>query len=308
MTTATAPLLPIGVAVRPDGAVACARCGMPTTGSASEFRVFAREVPIGNRGAFRAEDTPAGASVTLGECAECEAVGALAARLLDANRAIARGIGSPARHQVTCALDALRVIGAPLPETMTRDALGELLMLAPLGAAARWAARYSPLWRHGTREDRAASEPWLFVGLDIRADIRREYARWLARRRPPRPVACPTGGCLLCGVGSVLARHGDAPWHETTANGSVLGGGRGSVSGHLCPACQTAQDDAGSHMLDAAILAVVDPDRAIRRKRPYAPSVDGAQAWGVTGLTPNREPFAHLDLDGLRASLLRGDW
>lgn len=308
MTTATAPLLPIGVAPLPDGAVACARCGLPTTGPTYEFHVLARQVRIGNSGTVRNDDAPAGSTVTLSECDECRAVGDLAARLLDANRATARRIGSPARHQVTCALDALRAIGAPLPETLSRDSLDELLALAPLGAAARWQALYSPVWRVGSRDDRAASEPWLFVGLDLHTDIRREYARWLARRRPPRPVACPTGGCLLCGVGSVLARHGDAPWRETTANGSVLGGGRGSVSGHLCPACQAAQDDAGSHMLDAAILAVVDPDRAIRRKRPYAPSVEGAQAWVVTSRMPNREPFAHLDLDGLRASLLRGDW
>lgn len=307
-TTTPAPLLPIGVATLPDGSTACAHCGVPTTVPGSAFHVLAREVPIGDSGSVRTEDMKPGSSVTFGLCAECVAVGDLARHLLDASPATARRIGSPALHQVTAALDALRVIGAPLPETTTGDALDELLDLAPLGASARWSAQFAPLWRHGARPGRAASEPWLFVGVEPRAEIRGAYARWLARRRPARPISCPSGGCLLCGVGSVLARHGDAPWRATAANGSVLGGARGSVSGHLCPACQVAQDEAGSHMLDAAIMAVIDPDGAIRRKRPYAPEVQGARAWGVTGRKPNRAPFAHLDLDGLRESFMLGDW
>lgn len=299
--------LPIGIAARPEGTAACAHCGMPTPGPTTGFHVFSREVPVGSGGATRVDEMPRGTTVDLGLCEACAATGEHAARLLEAHPAVARRIGSPARHQVTCALDALRAIGEIPPEETTADALTELLDLASLGAAARWSARFSPLWRRGSREEHAASEPWLFVGLDTRADIRREYARWLARRLPSRPVASPSGGCLLCGIGEVLARH-DTPWRATTANGTVLGGGAGSVSGHLCPACQHAQDDAGSHMLDAAILTAVDPDRATRRKRPYAPSVNGARAWGVTSRKPNREPFAHLDLDGLRASLASGDW
>jgi hypothetical protein len=300
--------LPIGVTKRPEGTTACANCGMPTTGPTIAFNVYSREVPVGTASATRVVETAQGMTVDLGLCDECEATGERAARLLDAHPAVARGIGSPARHQVTCALNALAVIGVTPPEQMTTETLVELLELAPLGAAARWAARFSPLWRSGSREEHAASDPWLFVGVSARTDIREAYARWLARRRPPRPVESPSGGCLLCGVGEVMARHGDTPWRETTVNASVLGGGGGSLSGHLCPACQSAQDDAGSHMLDAAILAVVDRDRAIRRKRPYAPTVNGARGWAVTGRKPNRKPFGHLNLDSLRASLLSGDW
>ncbi|PRB04605.1 hypothetical protein CQ047_16580 [Microbacterium sp. MYb72] len=306
MTTTTT--LPLGIALRPEGTTACAHCGTPATGPTIRFDVFSREVPVGSSQGTRVEEVVNGGTVDLGLCDTCSATGGHAARLLDANPRIARGIGSPARHQVTCALNALQVIGAALPEQTTDEALRELLELAPLGAAARWSARFSPTLRRGSREEHAASEPWLFVGTDIRTDIRRGYAHWLARRLPPRPAACPSGGCLLCGVGEVMARHGDKPWRETTVNASVLSGVGGSVTGHLCQPCQAAQDDAGSHMLDAAILAVVDPDRAIRRKRPYAPTVNGARGWAVTGRKPNRKPFGHLNLDGLRTSLLSGDW
>lgn len=64
----------------------------------------------------------------------------------------------------------------------------------------------------------------------------------------------------------------------------------------------------GREVDPSAILAVEDPDQAIRRKRPYAPTVNGARGWAVTGRKSNRKSFAHLDLDGLRTSLLSGDW
>ncbi len=306
MTTDT-PIqaLPLGIAALPEGKIACARCGTPTDGPGTPYRVLSRQVAL-PRGLTRTEAMPDGASVRLGDCSECAAVTSAAAAIVADNPWMASHIGSPAQHQVACALDALRVIGAPMPVGIRDDVAWDLLRLTTLGSAARWASRFAPVTEAGAREDRAASEPWLFVGLELRAEIQHAYVAWLARRRPPRPVPCPSGGCMLCGVASVLARHGDKPWRATSANASVLGGGGGSIAGHLCPTCQTAQDEAGSHMLDAAVLAVADPDRAFRRKRPEPPRLDGLVAWALLSEAPNDEPFQHHDIDGLRAALRRG--
>lgn len=295
-TKPDAPALPLGIRRLPDAEhVACKACGTPC-GPASPretFTVTARADPRGMR--------DIDGKATFGVCPACAALDASAARTLDAHPGIRRMIGSAsiARHRVLTAFYALAVLGVEPSETYTADGLLSLIdRLSVLGVVAAWHRQFAPIWHDGVSGDSAAAEPWLHVGLDIRADIRREYGAHLADRMPPRPIACPTGGCAWCGIGAVTAKRTAAPWTPTTLHGA---------RGHLCPTCARYRDD--GEPMGAALLDTADPDRAIRRRSPLAPDVRDLRGWAQTpGTRPNAEPWGHVDLDGLRALLVSADW
>lgn len=164
-----------------------------------------------------------------------------------------------------------------------------------------------PIWQDDARLGTAAAEPWLHIDADLRAEIRLQYADHLADRMPPRPVSCPTGGCAWCGLGSVMAKRSAKPWTPHSMTPASLGGNGRTMAVHLCPTCERIRDDGGS--MRSSVLDLIDPDRALRRRVPYEPDVHGVRGWAVAGGgRSNAAPWAHLDLDGLRALLASGDY
>lgn len=310
MSTTTKPEarpLPLGVRRLPDAEhVACKDCGTPCGPDAprTTFTVTGRIDPHGRLIEGLSE-------VTFGQCPACADLDAHAARTLDAHPSIRRMIGSASigQHRIVSAFHALAVMGAKPADTYSADGLLSLLdRLTTPGAAASWHRAFSPVWLDGATRDTAATEPWLHVGADLRGEIRREYADHLADRMPPRDVACPSRGCAWCGVGSVIAKRSAKPWTPHSMSPASLGGvGPRSLAVHLCPSCERIHDDGGS--MRSAVLDIIDPDRALRRRVPHEPDVQGVRGWAVAGGTrPNPAPFAHLDLDGLRALVARGDY
>lgn len=302
-TTTEARPFPFGVRRLDPARVACRACGTPCRPDAPRVTLAAVGRVDPRRGMVDAH-----AELVFGLCAACADLDAHAARTLDAHPGIRRMIGSPSigRHRIASAFHALAVMGAMPAETYTADGLLSLLdRLSAPGASASWSRAFVPIWQDDAARDTAAAEPWLHVGTELRAEIRREYADHLADRMPPRPVACPTGGCAWCGLGSVMAKRSAKPWTPHSIAPAGLGGnGPRRLAVHLCPTCEREHTDGGS--MRSAVLAVIDPDRAMRRRVPYEPDVHG---WAVTGRKrPNAEPWTHLDLDGLRAILASGDY
>lgn len=156
--------------------------------------------------------------------------------------------------------------------------------------------------------------------LSQRTRLRTAYAATLrdllALSAPNVAVRCPSGACLLCGVASVnraafeVARRGGveetalAVWRSVNTAPVALGGhGPNSITGHVCPACANAIDDAGSVGPSARGRAVVDHVRRTKGHQradrlrsllsdDFPPTLPG---WGaVPGARPSAEPWAHL--------------
>ncbi len=306
-TTTDAAPLPLGIRRLPDAEhAACRACGTVCgpTAPRSTFTALGYVDRLG----VREYTTPA--EVTFATCDRCAALDAHAAATLDAHPAIRRAIGSPSigRHRIVSAFHALAVLGVEPAETYTADGLTSLLdrLTAP-GVSAAWSSRFVPIREADVSRDTAAAEPWLHVGSELRAEIRRQYTDHLADRMPPRAVACPSRGCAWCGVGTVMAKRTAEPWTPHTMSPASLGGvGPHSLAVHLCPTCERIREDGGS--IRSAVLDLVDPGRRLRRRRPYEPEVNGVRGWAVMGGRPNAAPFAHLDLDGVRELLESADY
>lgn len=305
-TTTDARTLPLGVRRLPDSEhIACKACGVPC-GPDAPRELFA----VSGRADPRLGLIEVSTEVWFGACAACAALEAHAARTLDAHPHIQRAIGSPniGRHRVLSAFYALAVLGVEPAETYTHDGLLSLLdRLSAPGAAAPWFRRFAPIWQDDAARDTAATEPWLHVDIELRAEIRAQYRDHLADRLPAQPVECPTGGCAWCGIGEVFAKRAAKPWTPHSMSPVALGGnGPTTLHVHLCPSCEAIREAGGT--MRSAVLNLADPGREMRRHVPHEPDVNGVRGWAVVGGKPNAEPWAHLDLDGLRSMLERRDY
>lgn len=73
------------------------------------------------------------------------------------------------------------------------------------------------------------------------------------------------------------------------------------------PRVQSVRDEAAAvGVVTDALLAYVDPKRRGCWPRGDVPSVSGVIGWAVTDRAPNAEPWAHVDVEKLRAGLERG--
>ena len=315
MTTTTTPTAPSQVHVPDDAKVACGACGIAVPMIRGEFET---EVSL-SKASFT---TTREHYVFFGRCQQCQQIRDTAADLLTAHPEVRVKIGAKtiATHRLEAALEALDALGIDDPAIFdrltatARDIHQMLNHLTAVGVAARWSARFLPTLAKGFAYDSAASERWSFLTDDERQQLRDAYAALLhARVEQPRAVPCPSGACLMCGVGSVQAMAADAPhvWRETTAHPRSLGGRDSAelVWGHTCPECAAAIASVGSVGVSAMAAAVVTFLKLPRRGY-IEQDIGGLLAWVASASDetrqPNDMPWDHLDLTALRAEVSRG--
>lgn len=204
--------------------------------------------------------------------------------------------GSVAQHRLSCALDALAVLGQPAPAGLVDDSMFALLRrLTEPGNAPRWMAKFAPFVAADARLGTCSPSPWAHVRMRQRDALRQGYAALLAervarsappRRLPPPPVEPAAGsdivpvpnGCLLCGVSNQvvpavrIAQAGSAQqaardvWIARRCTGQSIGApGPQRLAGHVCLACDAALERAGAMgptALERAVVTYLQPGLA----------------------------------------------
>lgn len=289
----------IGIQALPDGATPCWSCGLPVPGDGDiPFTILAMILADG-----RVEDALSPVTLTLAECDACHRLREGAAAIVAQHPALRR-LGSPSiiRDRLTRALRALAAVGQEPPADWSLEAVhAALTRLVDVGQALAWSNRYSPVRQADARLDEAASEPYLYASADVMAQARREVASFLRDQLPPRPIDCPSGGCLVCGRSSHLGRREQEAWVPVTS---------GKHRGHLCATCARHYGGQviGQTLIDAALLDHIDSDGTLRRRTYRQPQFRGVRLWADTGRKPSTRPWAHVDLDALEHELRHGTW
>lgn len=244
-------------------------------------------------------------------CPECAKVREQAEQYVAKHPALAARMGPwIARERIESVLLGLTILGRPLDV----DDLGLLLPRMHPPSHEVWFN--DPLTP--TRGGRCSPHPFAHVTLTQRAELRKAYAAVLrdrlAKTQPSVPVRCPSAACLLCGVGKVersaleVARRGgpiasaSTVWRPVMTSQTALGRtGPDRVTGHVCPACNSAIEEAGAigqTAIGNAVLAHVAIRAPKKAKRlltmledDFPPRLLG---WGVLNQRPNPEPWWHL--------------
>lgn len=305
-----APLVPL-----PPRHLACGTCGVavPLGGEVTDVEVT-DVVGRPKLPPFRDGTPQVLLRVSLSVCADCLAHRARARSLVDDSnpRALMRaGVAG----------DALAVIGRPVPERLSASALAALLH--HLGDAdVAWASRFLDRVEDPQDAGRCSPTPWAHVPETTRTALRRAYMAHLDQRRaqsaPPVYLGPPSadGGCLMCGVAGVeispvdvIARGGlekarQALWRPISADARVLGGPPSPVplSGHLCPSCARARNEAGSTGLRACERALrahlLATGRSEEAQRVREGETYGLVAWGALRDRPQPgEAWGHVTIN-----------
>lgn len=296
-----------------DGWLACCACGIAveppfTDDSIEVFTIFA--------GRYEAE-------VQMSRCEVCTAIRDAAVDLMRAHPEQRARIGSPeiAAYRLELALSALDAIGINDPARIDRltDTGGDIRrlieFLAVPGGWAQWSAKFSPRPEPGLSASSAAAARWSGVSAEARRDLKAAYlALFAARTEKPVKALCPSedgqpSGCMLCGVGAVMAlrSRADYQWVEMSADAVTIGGrdAPDSLDGCVCPTCDRAIDSAGGVGQSAMRLSVLAL-LGIPGHLQAVSQIDGIVGWGVLrGAVPNETPWAHVDLNELRAEVER---
>lgn len=296
-----------------DELLPCAVCGRAAPSPADASLVVRRRVlasgPMGRLSDTADRDT----TVTFTHCENCAPLLRRARTLAHARRDLARRLGATNEEQAAelflGVLVGLDRLGRTMP---TNDApaveLARLVRhLSATGRAARFSAQASSA---------ANDKPWQHLTGDQSDALASGYAAVLNERLhaadPPRPVPVPpiehpyrgmvqvTGGCLFCGVSSVIGT-----WRPVNA----------PIQGHLCPTCAEALRQEGAMGKGAVARAYVrhleatgDP-RAARLKavdgegrqqpvsglRSFSDISSAAQRAGLPPIPGNAEPWQHLE-------------
>lgn len=215
-------------------------------------------------------------TIVLSRCDECGQREQVIGRIGANNPA-----ASLSAHKLRSALHALVLIGQPVPDDIADDRAARRQLVHSLftvGVGLTWATRLIPSIDPDADPGTCAATPWAHVPDDRRSTARKAYAGLLASRiAPPAPVSTPTPpppcddlrGCLLCGVGELVAtttattaRATATKWRPITiATPSVIGAPamQGQpVYGYLCPACDDACNSAGAIGATAAARSLRD--------------------------------------------------
>lgn len=282
-----------------DGALPCADCGI--AGSVGGQVEQVPSIPP----TFHAIRSWRGSLSSFGRCPACRARHERAERYVADHEQWAASIGRYlATERVGSALTALAILGRDIADSDLGLMLPRLWPPAhQLHFASTFAARPA---------GHANPEPWSHVTAGDRDALRRAYAAGLRDRvalhEPAVPIPCPSGACLMCGVGSiersaieVSQRGGVAPtvvavWRQV----------EGPDAGHCCPDCWRAVDEAGAIGQTAtkrAVLAyakttglLLRTGGGLGRLRNRVEDEDlRLPMWSESGATkPNLFRFAHL--------------
>jgi len=304
------------------GALACLSCGVAVAPPHAAVVPF---YASGRMGAFQPV-TQAEHFTTerMARCRACAANEQRAEQVLAAHPAVAHSIGghSVAVHRVSGALDALAALYAAGHRTLSVDALTQddrsvrLLLhhLTPVGVAARWSGRFTPVLDRTAAPGTASAHPWGHVDAALASALRDAYAALLrARVTTPRPIPPPADGsprgCLLCGVATVTALPSAQVWTAVKVTTAALGGqpSPDRLPGHLCPTCARAADEAGGIGPTAMERSLMD-HLGVGRSMA-ATDLVGMVAWCALRPTPepSAAPWEHLgDLRALVDSLRFG--
>ncbi len=300
-----------------SGALPCLACGVAVTPREDRIESFDTK-----NGGFRPQSGIPGqglATLTMTRCDECHAIKETADALMTAHHNVRVSIGasSIASHRMECALGALDALGVTDPALIARftatDADVRLLIdsLLVAGGAARWVTRFVPVLRQGVNPERSAVARWSHLSPEQRETLRDAYGRMLSRRvEVPQEIKPPEDyrGCMLCGIGSyaALRSHADQVWAEASGNTVVLGGRTSPepIYGVTCPPCTRSISEIGSVGQTAMTKAVMRHLGVVRLNSALL-QIDNLRAWALLGerAAPNLEPWAHLDLAGLREAL-----
>lgn len=286
---ATVPADPIAL---PSDHLACEACGIAVPAAPSPDLKY------------RMKDTE------FARCADCEKVRTQAQAYVDAHPALAARIGPDiARERIESVLFGLTVLG------LTPS--GDLAMMLPRMHPASHGVWFSnPLV---IRNGLCSPRPWAHVSLGQRAELRKAFGETLRDRlalsAPPVTIACPTGGCLLCGVRSIersaveVAQSGGAKvvahkaWRPVLTSVHALGRrSPDQANGHVCPSCSDAINDAGGIgqiAIGTAVIAHVLHTMGEKKARrleallleDFPPTLLG---WAALNARPSGTPWFHL--------------
>lgn len=318
--TQTEPIVPLG-----PNEMACMTCGVAVPGPhrRKDVEGFGTTWKLLIPGSPKAGNTPV-AAVMMTRCADCRALRQLALTLLDEHPRVQQGVGSRsiALDRVENALAALDVLGQAAPTLRTDHDLRLLIDpdrgLATGGVA--WRSEYanSSWQKPADVPRRAASARWAHVGQEQRQALRDGFAAMLrARTERPRTYAPPTDGprgCLLCGVGTVVAlpSRSTEVWTVASVPARALGGrggGGSTLHGYLCPACSSAVEEAGGVGPSAMELSL-RRHLGVRQRGYGGPGevqLVGLVGWGALPgpVAVNAMRWQHVDAEEAR-SLLEG--
>lgn len=237
-------------------------------------------------------------------CADCADLESLAERIVDAHPAVGWAIGarSIAIEHVEMALAALSALGyaqsAPRLTKTDADLRRLLRLLSRAGGSARWAARLVPFSRWNADAATCSAGRWSHLEYDPEGahDLRQAYAQLLRElTEAPTSLPCPSGGCTLCGVGSVegLPTKAENLWIAL-----------GDQAGHSCPSCWPAIQYAGVVGPTAGERALFEFLKVpVNRRTEFEAAVT---RWGSLpgNPAPNDRPWQHLgDLSQLARDL-----
>lgn len=244
------------VPLRP-GELACPGCGQPVQAPPPDRRGDLVKAQL-QGAATRAMPGYVADEIVLTRCPACAEVRHRAIQILAAHRGLQSRLGGVAVDVIEVALGCLAScqIGLPTPDAPPA-VVNALVKLAGPGKAVRWQG-----FPFRAIKGRCAPRPWACVPTSARDHASRAAAEWLKLavqvglpdrevrlpRANPLPGRIPiSSGCLLCGIGSVVAsgaallQGSPWTWHESVS-AELLGAHVRSltkVCGWLCPTCES---------------------------------------------------------------------
>lgn len=292
----------------PSGVLPCASCGVGVSLDEGAPTRWAELMPtVTPAGQVR---SPEAVKVSL--CPSCLAVHEEATAYVAAHPEHVQRMGTVAAQRIESALLGFQILGKDRPAS---DAVFEVLW-------PRLFRQCHPLRFEGPgtlAKGRVNARPWTHVRIGARQELQRALADGLrdfvTRTQPPQVLACPSTGCLFCGVPSIsrpaveVARLGGPTtaastlWRPTVTTPAALAGhGPGPARGHLCPACTDALEVVGAVGLRARgqalvnhVQATLGQDKARRLKNALEADEAGhLPAWAAVAREPNATPWAHL--------------
>ena len=239
-----------------------------------------------------------------GWCDDCAEVRDAADEYVAAHPAVAGRFGPQiARQHVEDVMFAFKLLGKEVP-----DDLG--FALPRMLPAARVLRFHHPARVLSSAKPSEGGGAWLHVTQDMRVAVKRAAADLFADRlllaKPPVPIRCPSGACLMCGVVAV-----ERPAIEVRRRGAVAVSlsvwsrvTQPKYAGqHACPSCADAIDMEGALGPSALLRAVavhvehtMEPKAARRLVAEVERGTIVLSMWADTRGTSrlSGQPFGHL--------------